>query len=182
MEHTAIHLKKDLKNSTSKKKVVKGYLSVADSISRVSSDPNSQTVRDYLCNKTTSEVKEYIKEATKAIINLYYAMELSILNNGFVSIESGEKVKAIKAIISLCKMALCMPGFNEITLPEEFIDEYTTLLERTNIAIASINSRIKRIAPLDNTQALKNTLERNILILEMLRLHYVYTLGLPEQD
>ena len=159
-------------------------ISVAESIERIQSkNTNIPKIEEIdLHKKSYDEIKDFIKELTDHLTEMYYEMEISILNNGYIGFEDGVKVNATKAIISFCKILLCQPGINEITFPEEFIEEYTTLLKRTNEAIIAVSNRIERLKLVENNAPLLNTLEKNLLTLNMLRHHYITALELPEPD
>ena len=105
-------------------------------------------------------------------------MELSILVNGCISVEMGKELKNFKALISLCKIVLCIPEFDDITFPENFAEEYTNLLGRTNMAIRSIESRIKKLNKAHDMESLVKVLEKNLMTLTMLRWHYICALGI----
>lgn len=156
-------------------------LRIASSIKRISVKPSEKNkIFDDTSKATTQELHEQLNLAVEEIINIFYDMELAILSEGAVPLITGEKIHAFKAIISLCKIQLCQPGLNEISFPKSFIEEYSLLLERTDKAIAVMKKRIEKLKTIEGTDLLKNVLEKNLLTLNMLHMHYISALGLPE--
>ena len=158
-------------------------LRIVSSIKRISNKPNEINKVFYDTSKATnSELHEQIDLATNEIINVFYDMELAILSEGAVSLIMGEKIHALKAIIFLCKIQLCMPGLTEISFPESFIEEYSLLLKRTEKAIVSVKTRVAKLKTIDGFDPLKNVIEKNLFTLNMLRMHYISALGLPDTN
>lgn len=97
-------------------------------------------------NKETKDdikiVKEQLDQAVEELIYLYYEMETAILRDGFIPFETGQRLKILKAIIFLCKKMLSLPDIGEIVFPEEFIEEYTSLLQKANKAIEQVSSQV----------------------------------------
>ncbi len=154
---------------------------IVSSIKRISSKPNEvHKLFNDTSKLTQEELHEQLNLATEEIINIFYDMELAILSEGAVPLIMGERFYAFKAIISLCKIQLCQPGLNEISFSETFIEEYSGLLERTDKAIEAIKTRIDKLKTFEGTELLKNVLEKNLLTLNMLSMHYISALGLPE--
>ena len=131
-------------------------------------------------NKTVIEIKEILESNTRSILNLYYEIELSILDKGCIPIGSGKKIKLHKVVNSLCRIALCLPGFDIITLPESFADEYTSMLNKVNSGISAITERIKKINNNPENKKVIESLNKNLLMLTMLKKHYIDSLGLEE--
>ena len=158
-------------------------LRIVSSIKRISTKPNEINKIFYDTSKATiSELHEQINLATDEITNIFYDMELAILSEGTVPLIMGEKLHALKAIISLCKTQLCVPGLNEISFPKLFVEEYSLLLERTDKAIKSIKARIDKLKLTKGTELLKNAAEKNLFTLNMLHMHYISALGLPDTN
>ena len=156
-------------------------LRIVSSLKRISTKPNEINKIFYDTSKATSkELYEQVDLATEEIINLFYDMELAILAEGYVPLIMGERFHTLQAIISLCKIQLCLPGLNEISFPKSFIEEYLQLLERTDKAICVIKTRIDKLKIIKEADSLKNVLEKNLFTLNMLRMHYISALGLPE--
>ena len=156
-------------------------LRIVSSIKRISTKPNEINKIFYDTSKASPcELHEQIELTTEEIIHLFFDMELSILAEGAVPLMMGEKLYALKAIISLCKIQLCLPELNEISFSESFIEEYSRLLERTDRAIEVMKTRIEKLKTINGSQLLTNVLEKNILTLNMLRMHYISALGLPD--
>ena len=156
-------------------------LRIVSSIKRISTKPNEINKIFYDTSKASPcELHKQIALTTEEIIHLFYDMELSILAEGAVPLMMGEKLYVLKAIISLCKIQLCLPELNEISFPESFVEEYSRLLERTDKAIEAMKTRIEKLKAVKETNLLQNVLEKNILTLNMLRMHYINALGLPE--
>lgn len=158
-------------------------LRITSSINRISTKPNeiSKLLID-TAKATPYELHEKLNLATEEIINLFYDMELAILSEGAVSLIMGEKLYTLKAIVSLCKIQLCLPGLNEIYFPESFIEEYSRLLERTDKAIEAVKTRVDKLKTIEGTDSLKNVLEKNLFTLNMLHMHYISALGLPDTN
>ena len=162
---------------------INNELRIVSSIKRISTKSNEANKIFYDTSKATiQELNEQINLTTEEIINLFYDMELAILSEGTVSLITGEKLCALKAIISLCKIQLCHPGLNEITFPESFTEEYSRLLKRTNKAIEAMKIRFKKLKMREGTELLKKALEKNLITLNMLRMHYINALGLSETN
>ena len=158
-------------------------LRIVSSIKRISAKPNEINKIFYDTSKaTTQELYEQIELTTDEIINLFYDMELAILSEGAIPLIMGEKLHTLKAIIFLCKIQLCMPGITKVSFPESFIEEYSLLLERTDKAIEAVKTRIDKLKIIEGTESLKTVLEKNLFTLNMLRMHYISALGLPEID
>ena len=153
-------------------------LRIVSSIKRISTKPNEINKIFYDTSKASHyELHEQIELTTEEITHLFFDMELSILAEGAVPLMMGEKLYALQAIISLCKIQLCLSELNEISFPESFIEEYSRLLERTDKAIEAIKIRIEKLKAVKETSLLKNVLEKNFLTLNMLRMHYISALG-----
>lgn len=157
--------------TTSEKNNLIDELSVDNSIERISAQ-----------KKSFAEYKEILNQATQDAIYTLYEMELSILTSSTISLDMGKQLKMSKIIISRCKKELSLPDTDEITFPEDFVDEYVSYLGRANKAIASVTSRIGRLGTMQGIEALLHVLEKNLLTLKMLRWHYVCALGLPQED
>ena len=158
-------------------------LRITSSINRISTKPNeiSKLLLD-TSKATPQELHEKLNIATEEIINLLYDMELAVLSEGAIPLIMGEKLHALRAIIFLCKIQLCLPQINEISLPEAFIEEYSKLLERTDKAIEAMKIRVNKLQTIEGTDSLKKVLEKNLLTLNMLRMHYIHALGLPDTN
>ena len=178
---------KEFKNkspvATQAKSINNKSLSVATAIKRIIEQSSGLNLAKHeLTNKTSKEIKEYINELTELLTEEYYNMEIFVLNSGCIPFESGDRVKVIKAFISFSKILLCMPGINEIVFPEDFTDEYTSLLKRTNEAITSVSERIEKIKASQESAYSTEPLEKNLLTLKMLKYHYITALEMPEPD
>ena len=156
-------------------------LRIANSIKRILSKPNEvNKIFNETSKASIPEINEQISLATDEIINIFYDMELAILSEGSVPLTMGEKLHALRAIIFFYKIQSCMSGLSEIAFPESFIEEYSRLLERTDQAIESMKTRIEKLKKIESTNSLENVLEKNLLTLNMLRMHYISALGLPD--
>ena len=156
-------------------------LRIVSSIKRISTRPHEVDKIFYDTSKASPcELHKQIALTTEEIIHLFFDMELSILAEGAVPLMMGEKLYALKAIISLCKIQLCLPELNKISFPESFIEEYSRLLERTDRAIEAMKIRIEKLKTVNGSKLLTNVLEKNLLTLNMLRMHYISALGLPD--
>ncbi len=153
-------------------------LLVANSIERISNQPKeiNKTFSD-IAEANCYELYEKVEIATEEIINLFYDMELAILSEGAIPLIMGEKLHALKAVVSLCKMRLCLPGLHEVSFPELFIEEYSLLLERTDKAILAVEMRIDKLQQIEEIHPIKNIIEKNLLTLNMLKMHYVSAIG-----
>ncbi len=158
-------------------------LRIVSSIKRISTKPNKANKIFYDSSKDNpKELHEQIALATEEIINLFYDMELAILSEGAIPLIMGEKLCALKAIIFLCKIQLCMPRLNDISFPESFTEEYSRLLKRTDKAIYAMKTRIDKLKFVEDTEPLINVLEKNFSTLIMLRMHYISALELPNTN
>ena len=155
-------------------------LRIVSSIKRISNQSN-EFLTD-LSKISTYKVHEKINLITEEIINLFYDMELAILSEGSIPLITGKKLITLKAALTLCKIQLCMPGLNEICFPESFKEEYSLLLERTNKAILAVKTRIDKVKTMEGFDPLKDVIEKNLLRLNMLRMHYITALGLPKTN
>ena len=128
--------------------------------------------------KSADEYKDQLANATDEMVEIFYQMESYILRDGCVPFDTGYKLKILKEIILLCKTILCLPGINQIDLPEELKEEYSSLLSKTNIAIESVEKRIVKIKQIQGSENILSILEKNLMILIMLKSHYYYVLEL----
>ena len=158
-------------------------LRITSSIERISnqSDVINKTLFD-VSKSSNYELHKTINLVIEEIINLFYDMELAILSEGAVPLIMGEKLQALKSIVSLCKIQLCLPEINEISFPKLFIEEYSLLLERTNKAMSVLKARIDKLKIIEGSDSLRSVLEKNLFTLNMLKMHYVSALGLPEMN
>ena len=157
-------------------------LRVISSIKRILTKSNEINKVFFDTKATPQELSEQLVLVTDEIINVFYDMELAILSEGAVPLIMGEKLSVLKAIISLSKIQLCQPGLNEVCFPESFIEEYSLLLERTNKAILAVKTRIDKVKTIEKFDPLKEVIEKNLLKLNMLRMHYITALGLPDTN
>ena len=125
---------------------------------------------------TIEKLWEKYNESIESIINIYYKIELAILTDNFVSFDFGKSLHILKAIHITCKKTLGLSDPDKITFPNEFIEEYTNLLRRTNIAIESVEQRINKLNSIDTRKPVKIVLQKNLLILKMLKWHYIISL------
>ncbi len=132
--------------------------------------------------ETVEEIKELLEYITEDIINIFYNIETAILKDGFIPLEYGAEILAFKALHSLCKTILALPDTDLIVFPECFIEEYTSLLSRVNQAINSVSLRIRNLNNISEGNPIGTLLEKNLLILKMLRLHYISSLGLSYEE
>lgn len=132
--------------------------------------------------ETAHEVKDILENITNDIVDIYYQMESNLLKNKTIPLDLGQKLLNRKAIGALCKTVLLIPEPDEITFPEDFINEYTTLLIKVNTAIISVNKTLVNLRLLDSANSLRRLYENNLLTLQMLRFHYISALGLPLED
>ena len=126
----------------------------------------------------TDKLWEKYNESIERVINIYYKIELAILTDNFVPFDFGKSLHILKAIHTTYKKTLGLPDPDEMTFPLEFIEEYTDLLRRTDLAIGSVKKRIEKLNSFQNTEPIKTVLEKNLFILDMLRLHYICALEL----
>lgn len=173
---------KNIDLSTSNKtSSINNELKIVSSIKRIAGKKDEvNKIFDDVQKASSKELQEKLEIAHEELINLYYDMELSILSQGNISLIMGEKLHMLKAIICLCKIQLCLPGLNTVSFSIAFTEEYSQLLERTDKAIESVKGRIDRLKIIEGTDSLKSVLEKNLLTLNMLRMHYITALGLPE--
>lgn len=155
-------------------------LVIVNSIKRISSKPDEiDKVFADVSEASTYELHEKINIATEEIINIFYDMELAVLSEGVIPLTMGNKLHALKAIVSLCKIQLCLPELNEVSFPKIFIEEYSLLLERTEKAIETIKRRMCKLKEMKREDSLSSVLEKNLFTLSMLKMHYINALGLP---
>ena len=140
-----------------------------------------QNHREAIKKIDNNEVKELLEITTEDIINLLYKMEESIIINGFIPIDIGEKLKEVRFLNSLYKEVLDIPNIHEIDFPEDFIEEYITLLKKVTLAKDKVIFRIGKLKSIEETSPLLIVLEKNLQMLKMLSFHYLISLELAEK-
>lgn len=155
----------------SRRKVLHKTFNPENSIIR-SSTTCINKIQSVLSNERHEEIKEFIEDLISNLIDVFYDVELSILATYSVPLHAGKQINLLKNLIYFCNYINGVANPKKIVFPQIFVDEYNTLLLKTNIAIRSVSDRIKKLSLIKDTKPLFDVLEKNLICLNMLKWHY----------
>lgn len=128
--------------------------------------------------ETQETLKGKLDELTEKIIKLYYQMEEAIFTHGEIKEELTKKLVSLKKTYSNCKGALGLENPNQIDLPEYFVREYSSLLNRADNVIANSKKQIEKLENTNGAEFFLSESKKRIQTLITLTFHYKQVLGL----
>lgn len=128
--------------------------------------------------ETQETLKEKLEQSIEKIIKLYYQMEEAIFTHGEIPEELTKKLVSLKEAHSTYKRALGLENPTQIDLPEYFVEEYSSLLNRAENVIANSNKQIEKLTDTNGAELFLKESKRRVQILITLTFHYKQALGL----
>lgn len=101
---------------------------------------------------SNKKLREKLEITTQEIIILFYQMEQSIFTNGLIPEEMYIRLEALRELNAVYKRALDEPSPSKITLPLEFVEEYSALIRRTEHIMNEITKHIERFSSVDGAE------------------------------
>lgn len=126
----------------------------------------------------TPNTQENIELTTEQIIRLYYKIEHLILKNLTVPDELYKKLEELKKLNLIHKNQLELSIPEKINLPEDFIKEYSNLMERVKKLIDETYCLINDLTETEVTGLFLKESKTRLQTLLALQGHYKYALGL----
>lgn len=164
-------------NKTLKNNPVTLSVSALNRVSSKNLNVIKELIEKSIDEKSTDKINELKEEIIDIITRIYYDIEISILSNSCIPIESSKTLESLKKVLMLCNKLTDKEKELEDMLPDSFIEEYKILLDRTKKAIESVKARMEKIKSNDKSSLLLEVLNKNLVNLEMLKTHYIETLG-----
>ena len=129
---------------------------------------------------TSNNTQPNLALTTDQIVRLYYKIEHLILKNLSVPNELYKKIEELKMLNTIYKKVLGVPDPETINLPEDFVEEYSNLMERVKKLIDETYCLINNLTETEITGLFLKESRTRLQTLLTLKEHYKLALGFSE--